>query len=195
MIRLGITGGIGSGKSVVISLLRILGIPVYIADEESKRLTNTDIRIRESLIASFGKELYSDDRLNKQLLASIIFNNQENLRLVNSIIHPVVLDDFMKWSVKYEQVPFVAMETAILFESSLNRYVDKVIVVTAPLEIRLKRATHRDGVKEEMIMKRITNQMPEEEKCKLADFVIYNDGVQAVIPQLEKIIRQYQTWN
>ncbi len=185
MIKIGITGGIGSGKSLVTSLFRMLNIPVYIADEESKRLTNSDEKIRRSLTFSFGEKLYEYGYLNKQMLATLIFNDEKNLRLVNSIIHPVVLDDFLKWINKHNHHPIVAMESAILFESSFNNYVDKIIAVTAPLDTRINRVIARDKVTTESVLQRMTKQMPEEEKCKLADFTIFNDDEQAIIPQFE----------
>lgn len=187
MIKIGLTGGIGSGKSVVASLLKVAGIPVYIADEESKRLTNISPIIKEQLISLFGKELYTREGLNKKLLASYIFTNTDYLKQVNAIIHPVVDRDFREWLTR-QTTDIVVIETAILFESGFHQLVDKSLMVYAPLEIRIKRTMERDRISKEEVLHRINNQLSDEIKKERADYVIYNDNKHALIPQLQKII-------
>lgn len=190
MIKLGITGGIGSGKSTVSELFTLLGIPVYIADKESKRLTETSVVIKEQLIALFGEELYQDGVLNKALLASYIFNDTEKLEKVNKIIHPVVGNDFNKWVELNKTSKIVAQEAAILFESGFDKLVDKVIVVYTPLEMRIERTMKRDGVSREKVLERIQNQMSDEKKVELSDFVIVNDGTLSLIEQVLDVIKE-----
>ncbi|MGL4326282.1 MAG: dephospho-CoA kinase [Tannerellaceae bacterium] len=185
MIRIGITGGIGSGKTVVAQLLDIYGIPVYLADTESKRLTEESSEIKEGLIQLFGTDIYIDGRLNKAKLASIIFTDHEALTAVNKIIHPVVKNDFKVWSANK---PIAAMESAILFESGFEDTVHYTICVSAPLETRIKRAIERDNLSRQQILDRINNQMPQEEKEQRSDFVVVNDGTHPLIPQVEKIV-------
>ena len=190
MIKLGITGGIGAGKSVVASFLKSLGIPVYIADDESKRLTSTSSEIKERLIKAFGKNLYAEGNLNKALLASLIFGNEQNLKLVNSIIHPEVLSDFNEWLLTHVDKKIVAMESAILFESGFEKNMDLIVAVTAPSEERVERILKRNNTTREEVLNRISNQMPEEEKCMKSDFVIYNNNDRAIVPQIEDILEQ-----
>ena len=188
MIKLGITGGIGAGKSVVASFLKATGIPVYIADDESKKLTSTSPRIKAQLIKLFGENLYAGGILNKALLASLIFENKDNLRVVNSIIHPEVMSDFEAWAMKHADKKLIAMEAAILFESGFDKTMDFIVTVTAPQEERIERLLKRNNVPREEILSRMSNQLPEEEKCKRSDFVIYNDNDRAIIPQIGNIL-------
>ena len=187
MRKIGITGGIGSGKSVISHLLRIMGVPVYIADDESKKLTNTSFEIREKLVACFGESLYDNQTLNKAMLASLIFSNEENLSCVNQIIHPIVLNHFIQWT-NMQQTALVAMESAILFESGFNQYMDTVITVTAPAEMRIRRVLSRDNITREQVLQRISSQWQEDEKVNLSTHIIINDDKCAIISQLEKIL-------
>ena len=188
MIKIGITGGIGSGKSVVATLLRLYGIPVYIADEESKRLTNSSPVIRRALVDLVGEAVYdADGKLDKPRLANFIFGQPEHLARVNAIIHPEVNRDFLDWCERQEKA-FCAIESAILFESGFDRIVDVKLMVLAPLEIRLERAIARDHASREALERRIKSQMADEEKASRSDFVIHNDGRQALIPQVENFI-------
>lgn len=184
MIKIGITGGIGSGKTVVASLLSLYGIPVYVADTESKILTETSPVIKEKLTALFGDNLYTEKGLNKKLLASYIFNNTEYLQQVNDIIHPEVRRHFNEWA-KAQTGHVCTIESAILFESGFHKAVDKSLMVYAPLEIRIQRAVSRDHALKEEIMRRINNQLPDETKRDRSDYVIYNDDTQALLPQVE----------
>ena len=188
MIIIGLTGGIGSGKSTISRLLSVMGIPVYIADTESKRLTETSPVIREKLTEKFGIDLYAEGKLNKALLASLIFGNDDNRRYVNSVIHPEVKNDFDRWKAQQSQSPVLVIETAILFESGFSNSVDVSVTVTAPEELRIRRVELRDGWSRESIVSRIQSQLPEEEKISLSDYVIYNDDKQALIPRIEKLL-------
>ncbi len=191
MIRLGITGGIGSGKSTVTTIIQLLGIPVYIADIESKKLTESSPIIRKKLIEVFGDSLYDGHKLNKQLLASYIFNDKQKLAITNSIIHPVVDKHYCEWVEKHLHHPIVALEAAILYESGMERLTDKVIVVYTPLEERIQRTMLRDNTTRERVLERINSQLSDEEKLKRADYVIYNNETESLIQQtintIEKI--------
>lgn len=188
MIKIGITGGIGSGKSVVASLLNLHNIPVYIADMESKKLTATSEVIRTQLIALLGSEVYTPKGLNKKYLAEQIFSDPETLKRVNAIIHPEVNRHFLAWCTQQNQ-PVIATESAILFESGFDALVDIRLMVYAPLKIRIERAMKREHAGREEIERRINNQMDDETKKERSDYVIYNDNCQAIIPQVTKFLK------
>jgi dephospho-CoA kinase len=185
---IGLTGGIGSGKSVISRLLNIMGIPVYIADTESKRLTESSPVIRKKLMERFGADLYKNEKLDKSLLASFIFENEADRDYVNAVIHPVVRSDFEEWKAQQTQFPVVAVEAAILFESGFAGSVDVTVTVAAPEDLRIRRVELREGWSRASIVSRIQSQLPEEEKIRRSDYVIYNDDKQALIPQVEKIL-------
>lgn len=189
-IRIGITGGIGSGKSVVAHLLEVMGIPVYISDAEAKRLMLDDPGIRQGLTDLLGTAVYlPDGSLNKPLLASYLFASAGHARQVNGIIHPRVRDDFRLWVRQRASLPVVGMESAILVEAGFAEEVDKVVMVYAPLEVRIARAMRRDEASRSQIERRIRGQMDDEAKRGLADFVIVNDGRRALIPQVRELLR------
>lgn len=193
MIVLGITGGIGSGKSTVSEILALSNIPVYIADKESKRLTSSSRSIRKKLTDLFGKELYRNDVLNKQLLASIIFNDKEKLKAVNRIIHPEVKEDLQKWiKEKSSAYSLVATESAIMFESGFYKLADKMLTVYAPPDIRISRVMKRDNTTREKVQERIKTQMSDEEKVKLSDYVVYTDDKHSLIEQTLQIVQDLQ---
>ena len=189
MKRIGITGGIGSGKSVVSQLLSLKGVPVYIADDESKRLVDTNPIIKEALMGLFGTSVYTAHGLNRPLLASLIFHDGSLLKKVNGIVHPVGADDFKRWC-QHQHCPFCAIESAILYESGFDKHTDMALMVYAPEDVRMERVLSRDHTSKEAVEDRIKRQMPDEEKCKRADFIIFNDGVQPLIPQVEKFLAQ-----
>lgn len=191
MIKIGITGGIGSGKSVVASLLNLHGIPVYVADTESKLLTDTSPVIKEKLTALLGDDLYTEKGLNRKLLASHIFGNPEYLRQVNAIIHPEVDRHFTAWA-QSQKSKICAIESAILFESGFNKLVDKSLMVYAPLPLRIERAVARDNACQEEIIRRIDSQLPDETKRDRSDYVIFNDDKQALLPQVERFLISIQ---
>jgi dephospho-CoA kinase len=185
---IGLTGGIGSGKSTVSRLLEIMEIPVYAADTESKKLVDISPRIREQLSAKFGLQLYRDGGLDKAMLASLIFGNKENLQFANSVIHPAVFEDFRNWAEKQNNVSFVVIESAILFDSGFNKSVDITVNVSTPLEVRIRRVEQRDHVSRESIQARINSQISEEERNRLSDFTIFNDDTHALLPQVENLV-------
>ena len=187
MIKLGITGGIGSGKSVVATIFQLYGIPVYIADEESKKLTDTSPLIREKLQKLCGSKIYKDSKLDKKQLASIIFNNADMLLEVNGIIHPEVNKSFLNWVCRQTNT-ICAIESAILFESGFDKIVDRTLTVYAPIDIRLERIQKRDNVPLEAIKKRIDSQLSDEIKRDRADYIIINDNKTPLIKQVSDII-------
>lgn len=194
MIILGITGGIGSGKTTVTNIFSLMNIPVYIADIESKRITATSPIVRQKLIHLFGEELYDGETLNKKLLASHIFTDSEKMNKVNAIIHPEVEKDFKEWIDKHKDEKVVIHEAAILFESGFNQLVDKIITVYTPLEERVKRTMKRDNSTRNEVLNRINNQMSDEKKKELSDFVIVNTNDQSLIEQVIKILKKLEVY-
>ena len=188
MMKIGITGGIGSGKSIVSTLFEMHGIPVYNADEETKALNNTSPIIKKQLIKHFGEDLYLNNELDKKKFANIIFNDPEKLKIANSIIHPEVLKHFNEWCNQNSNHSIVALEAAILFESKFHNYLDKVVTVYTPLHIRVKRVSERDSIPAEMVENRMQHQMPEAEKIKMSEYVIINDDENSLIQQVERLI-------
>lgn len=188
-IKIGITGGIGSGKSVISRLLRMMDVPIYDSDTEAKRLMQTDAGIRAELTALIKGELYTGDTLNKALLASYMFEDAQRVAQVNAIVHPRVKSDFRQWTNNIESsAPIVGIESAILLEAGFREEVDVVVLVYAPEDIRIRRAIHRDAASSESIIKRIRNQMSDEAKREQADYVIVNDGKTPLIPQVLTMI-------
>ena len=189
MIKVGITGGIGSGKSVVSDVIRLLGYPVYNSDIRAKELSDTNPIIRQSLVALFGPAIYTDNQLNRPLLASHLFQDSAQRKAVNAIIHPVVFADFNKWCAM-QHTALVFAESAILVESGFSALMDKMIVVDAPHKLRLQRVVERDVVTMEQAQKRMEAQMDSVELCKRADYVIYNDNEHLLISQTVDIINK-----
>lgn len=185
MARIGITGGIGSGKSVVSGILRGMGYDVYDSDREAQRLMCTDEGIREALTERFGREVYAGGVLNRRLLARLIFGNRENIEFVNRTVHPVVCRDFAAWA---EGREWAFVESAILFEAKMDEYVDRIIYVDAPVELRIRRVMMRDNASEEEVRRRIENQLPAEVARGRAHFIINNDGTEELIPQIEQCL-------
>ena len=186
ILKVGITGGIGSGKSSIAKVFEVLGIPVYYADDAAKKLMNEDAALKEKLIAIFGKEIYQDGILNRSHLSGLVFNNPDKLAQLNSIVHPATIADAESW-MQQQHSPYAIKEAAILFESGANKYVDKVIGVYAPIQLRISRVMQRDNSTEEAVTARMNKQMEEEKKMKLCDYVIANDEQELVIPQVLKI--------
>ena len=186
--QVGITGGIGSGKSVVCTIFKLHEVPVYDADREAKRLNDHSPVIRDKLTALFGNELYAQGSLNRPLLASLIFGHREKVAAVNAITHPVLAEDFNRWCLQHKNHPIVMIEAALLYEAGFNRFLDKIITVFSPTEMRLARVAKRDGTDYKTIEKRMKHQMPEEQKVEQADFVIVNDGTKSLIRQTRSIL-------
>jgi dephospho-CoA kinase len=185
-MKLGITGGIGSGKTSVCRVFNILGIPVFSADPEAQRIMNSDKSVISGINEIAGKDLYADGTLNRMELASIIFNDPDVLKKVNSLVHPVVFEDFIRWT-EEQKSPYVIMEAAILFESGASNLVDRVATVYAPVEERIARVTRRNRLTREQIMDRIRNQMDDEMRMKMSDYVINNSENDMIIPVILKI--------
>lgn len=189
MIKVGITGGIGSGKSVVSDVIRLLGYPVYNSDIRAKELSDTNGDIRASLIALFGSEIYQNNKLNRSLLATYLFQDSLQRAAVNAIIHPVVFADFKTWCAT-QHAFLVFAESAILVESGFFHSVDKIIVVDAPQMLRLQRVAERDEITMSQAQKRIEAQMNSVELRNQADYIIYNDNEHLLIAQIVEIIHK-----
>jgi len=190
MIKLGITGGIGSGKSYLSRLLKEQDIPVYDTDQEAKRLMITDGIIRKSLINLLGTSVYQNDTLNKTLLSEYIFSNEDHTRRINAIVHPRVKSDFLQWASNLSQKgkKIIALESAILFESGFDNAVDYTITVSAPINLRVQRTIQRDQTTEVQVRRRIQAQMTEEERNKRANFIIINDEKHDLYSQMSNIL-------
>ena len=182
MVRVGLTGGIGSGKSTVAHVFEILGIPVYYADKEAKRLMNEDPEIRKQVIAHFGQEAYADNLINRRFLAEIVFKDKEKLQLLNSLVHPITIAKAEEW-MQMHDTPYVIKEAALIFESGSQEGLDYIIGVSAPLHVRIQRTMKRDNVSREEVLRRMQNQIQESIKMRLCDFVIRNDDQHLVLPQ------------
>ena len=189
MFRIGITGGIGSGKTTACRIFELLGVPVYYADTQAKQLMDTDRELKAALEADFGKDIYEAGLLNRSKLSGLIFNNKTLLEKVNSMVHPAVARDFSQWC-ELQTAPYVMKETAILYESGLVSEFQKIILVTAPDSLRIERVCQRDAVDPQAVRVRMENQWTDEEKLALADFVIYNDNEHMMTPQVMKIHRE-----
>jgi len=188
---IGLTGGIGSGKSVVAKIFATLGIPVFNADDEAKRIMQTSPEIKSKLIQQFGMDIYNESGLDKEKLASIVFDDPFQLQLLNAIVHPVTIQAAKDWAAK-QTSPYVIKEAALIFESGAADGLLKVIGVTAPLSLRTHRVMQRDGITKEQVDARMRNQISDTIKMRLCDYVIENNNQQMVIPQvlaIDKAIR------
>lgn len=190
MLKIGLTGGIGSGKSTVAKIFETLGIPVYYADAEAKRLMNSSETLKKVIRQNFGEATYENDQLNRKYLAGIVFNNPEKLELLNALIHPVTINDAEQW-MQQQSAPYSIKEAALLFESGAAENLDFIVGVYAPQALRIKRVMKRDGLTTDEIMKRINRQVNEEMKMKLCDFVIINDEQELLIPQVLKLHQHF----
>ncbi len=188
MQKVGITGGIGSGKSTVCRIFESLGIPIYDADKRAKLLMTQDKNLITNIKLLFGEAAYlKDGSLNRTHISSIAFKNSSKLSSLNALVHPAVAFDGENWFNSLKNVPYGIKEAALLVESGSHQQLDKLIVVTAPLELRIQRVMLRDNVAREAVEARIAKQMSEAEKITLADFVVVNDGKKMLIPQVMKI--------
>jgi len=185
-ITVGITGGIGSGKTLVCKLFSLLGVPIYNADNRAKELMNT--ALREPIKTLLGSNSFIDGKLNRAFIAQQVFSNKTKLDKLNSIVHPAVANDFENWVAKYTKAKYVIKEAALLVESGSHKQLDKLIVISAPELLRIERIKARDFFRtEEEIKAIIVNQLPEDEKLNVADFIIYNNEKQLLIPQVLEI--------
>ena len=189
MKKIGITGGIGSGKTYVASVFQSLGIPIFNTDIQAKKIMTSSEKLIKLVKEEFGNDIYKDSDLNKEKLASIVFSNSDKLQKLNSLVHPIVKEEFNNWC-KKQISPYVIKEAAILFESNSHIGLDAVICVSAPLDLRMKRLLNRDDYSEKEIKKRIENQISQEEKEKLSDYIIVNDEKELLLPKIIKIHKE-----
>lgn len=182
----GLTGGIGSGKTTIAKMFEALGVPVYYADDEAKILMKTSLSIKNKLIQIFGSEAYIQNEVNKEFLANIIFHDKEKLHQINTIVHPEVNTHFKQW-VKRQNAKYIIQENAILFESSKQDFFDIIITVTAPIELKISRVIERDSTSMEKILARMNNQLTDDFKISHSDYVIYNIDLQESMSQVNHI--------
>lgn len=183
MLKIGLTGGIGSGKSTVAQFFELLGVPVYYADDAAKELMNTDEELKKSIKKNFGDQAYKNNELDRQYMANVVFNDPEKLNVLNSLVHPATLKDAEQW-MQRQTTPYIIKEAALMFESGADKMLDYVIGVAAPEALRIQRVMKRDGVSREEVIKRLSRQMNEDEKIKRCDFILINDETQLLIPQV-----------
>jgi dephospho-CoA kinase len=192
MLKIGITGGIGSGKSTVAKLFEVLGIPVYYADDAAKQLMNDNEVLKQQIQKEFGEEAYTNGKLNRKYIADIVFANPEKLELLNSLVHPATLQDADEWMNK-QTTAYTIKEAALIFESGAQEQLDYVIGVYAPTPLRIQRTMQRDNISREEVMARMNKQIDETIKMRLCDFVITNDEQQMIIPQVIQLHQKLLT--
>lgn len=189
-LKIGITGGIGSGKTTVARIFEVLGIPVYYADDAAKRIMNEDIYLRQEIIKNFGELSYVNDKLNREYLASIVFHDKKKLAILNALVHPATIRNSAHW-MKCQTSPYAIREAALIFESGVQDQLDYVIGVSAPLELRIERAMQRDKLTRRQVLDRMDRQINETIKMRLCDFVIVNDTKKPVIAQVLKLHEKF----
>ena len=185
-LKVGITGGIGSGKTTVARIFEVLGIPVYYADDAARRIMNEDETLKQQVIKHFGDLSYQNGKLNREYLASIVFQDKKKLSILNALVHPATIRNSNMW-MKQQTTPYAIREAALIFESGVQGQLDYVIGVSAPMELRIERAMLRDNLTRAQVLERMDRQINETIKMRLCDFVVVNDGQKAVIPQVMKL--------
>lgn len=183
MLKIGITGGIGSGKSTVAKVFEVLGIPVYYADDAAKMLMNEDVVLKQKIQELFGESVYTNGLLNRQALADIVFKSPGKLAQLNAVVHPATINAANDW-LQQQTTPYAIKEAALIFESGAEELLDYVIGVYAPTPLRIERAMHRDNTSREEVVARMSKQLEEETKMRLCNFVITNDEQQLLVPQV-----------
>lgn len=186
VLKIGLTGGIGSGKSTAAQIFEVLGIPVYYADTEAKRLMNEDAQVKKEIIKIFGEKAYSNSTLDRKYISSIAFSDPAKLQSLNTIVHPAIKKDAENWMQK-QTTPYAIHEAALIFEAKVNERLDYVIGVSSPEELRIKRAMQRDNVSRDEVLKRISRQLAEKIKMSKCDFILFNDEEQLLIPQVVEL--------
>ncbi|WP_299167289.1 dephospho-CoA kinase [uncultured Allomuricauda sp.] len=193
MIVVGLTGGIGSGKSTVSGMFKDLGVPVYDSDSEAKRLMTTSAELKKAIIELLGKRAYDGKTLNRSFIANQIFENPETLQKLNKIVHPAVRTDFLEWT-EIQEAPYVIQETALIFENEAQENYDYVILVTAPEDLRLQRVMERDEASKEEVLNRMRNQMSDDKKVALSNFCIDNINLEITKKRVaelhQRLVRQ-----
>ena len=192
MLKIGLTGGIGSGKSTVAKIFETLGIPVYYADDAAKELMNTDAELKKQIIKNFGTAAYTNHKLNRSYLASIVFADKQKFEILNSITHPATIRAANEW-IAEQKGPYIIKEAALLFESDAHKHLDAIIGVSSPLALRIKRVMQRDNLTEADVQKRINRQMDEAEKMRRCDYIIHNDESTLLIPQVLALDKKLRT--
>lgn len=189
VLKIGLTGGIGSGKTTIAKIFELLNVPVYYADLASKRLYHTDKELMANIKKHFGEDVYTNNQLNRSKLAAIVFNNSEKLELLNKLVHPPTLKDAANW-MQQQTGPYIIKEAALLFESGSAGELDYIIGVRTPQHLRIKRVMDRDNSTREEVISRIQRQIDESIKMRLCDFIIENNEQQLVIPQVLQLHQQ-----
>lgn len=185
MLKVGITGGMGSGKSTVCKVFEILGIPVFYADNVAKLIMHTDVLLKQDIIKTFGEKSYSDKgELNRKYISAIVFNNELELKKLNAMVHPAVFRAFDVWVSDQKTVPYVLKEAALLFESDLYKMCDQSVLVKSPKKTKIQRIMNRDNITAEQIKLRMNRQFSDEQTEKLADHILLNDEHHLLIPQI-----------
>jgi dephospho-CoA kinase len=183
MTKVGLTGGIGSGKTTVAKIFEMLGVPVYYADDAAKRIMNEDEELKKAIEDQFGAAVYKDGELDRDYLASKVFRQPQQLELLNALVHPATIRDAVSW-MEQQKTAYTIKEAALIFESAAAEQLDYIIGVYAPTELRIRRTMERNNVTREEVLRRMDNQLDEKIKMKLCDFVLYNDEQQLLIPQV-----------
>jgi len=194
MIKLGLTGGIGSGKTTVAKVFETIGVPIFYADDEAKKFLYNN-EVKQKLIELFGSKVIDDKgEVYKPELANIVFNDSESLKKLNSLIHPLLIREFKNWveKKKNNNFPYVIMEAAILFDAGFDVYVDKVLCVSAPLDTRISRVVSRDGTTKEQVFSRINNQMSDQERESKSDFIIHNLNSDMIVDNIIQINKKLE---
>ena len=186
---IGLTGGIGSGKSTVARMFELLNVPVYYADQEAKRLMTNSTTLKLGIVQLFGERAYVNNKLNRRYIADVVFKDKVKLEALNALVHPEVRKDFLQW-VDSQQAPYVMQENPLIFEKNDLELFDKVIIVTADKEVKIQRIIDRDGLSKDQVLDRMANQLDDTEKAKLADFVIHNETLENTKTQVDQIHHQ-----
>ncbi len=186
MLKIGLTGGIGSGKSTVAKVFEVLGMPVYYADDAAKKLMNEEGSLKQQIQKIFGATAYRNGQLDRKYVADIVFKKPDKLQLLNALVHPATINDAQKW-MQRQRTSYAIKEAALIFESGAQQQLDYVIGVYAPTPLRIQRTMQRDGITEEEVIARINKQLDENSKMQLCDFVIINDEEQLLIPQVVEV--------
>jgi dephospho-CoA kinase len=194
MLKIGLTGGIGSGKSTVAAIFKVLGIPVFDADATAKYLMENDAQLKQAIQQQFGAAVYVDGQLQRKVLANIVFKDSFQLDLLNSLVHPVTIQFAKNWFAQQGEVPYAIKEAALIFESGSGEGLDYVIGVTAPTALRIQRVMQRDQADREAVLARMSKQLDENIKMKLCDFVVHNNEQQLLLQQVLAVDAQLRQW-
>ena len=191
MLKVGLTGGIGSGKSTVAGIFEVLGIPIYYADHHAKRLMHDDVNLRNAIVEHFGPDAFLGNILNSEFLASIVFNDPLKLEILNSLVHPAILKDMCEWE-SLQTSAYIIKEAALIFESGSNKTLDLIIGVRSTFTLQVSRTMARDNISKEQVLNRMAAQLPEEDKLSLCDYVILNDDTTSLTSQVLSLHNKFK---